>query len=64
MFYLFNEEIKNSNMNRDRNIYTTMYKVIQNNIKYPKWRPHTVDILTSKYILNKKVVKGMMLYYF
>ena len=51
-------------MNRDRNIYTTTYKVLLNNIKYPKWRPHTVDILTTKYILNKKIVKDMMLYYF
>ena len=39
-------------MNRDKNIYTTMYKVILNNIKYPKWHP--VDISTTKYILNKK----------
>ena len=51
-------------MNRDRNIYTTMYKVILYNIKYPKWRPHTVDILATKYILNKKIVKDMMLDYF
>ena len=49
-------------MNRDRNIYTTMYKVI--NAKYPKWDSHTVDILTTKYILNKKIVKDMMLDYF
>ena len=43
-------------MNRDRNIYTTMYKVILNNIWIfnPKWHPHTVDISTTKYILNKK----------
>ena len=41
-----------------------MYKVILYNIKYPKWRPHTVDILTTKYILNKKIVKDMMLDYF
>ena len=51
-------------MNRDRNIYATMYKVILYNIKHPKWRPHTVDILTTKYILNKKIVKDMMLDYF
>ena len=63
-FTFFNEQIKNANMNRDRNIYTTMYKVILYNIKYPKWRPHTVDILTTKYILNKKIVKDMMLDYF
>ena len=29
-FTFFNEEIKNANMNRDRNIYTTRYKVISN----------------------------------
>ena len=63
-FTFFNEQNKNANMNRDRNIYTTMYKVILNNIKYPKWRPHTVDILTTKYILNKKIVKDVMLDYF
>ena len=63
-FTFFNEQIKNANMNRDRNIYTTMYKVILYNIKYPKWRPHTVDILTTKYILNKKIVKDVMLDYF
>ena len=41
-----------------------MYKVILYNIKYPKWHPHTVDTLTTKYILNKKIVKDMMLDYF
>ena len=51
-------------MNRDRNICTTMYIVILYNGKYLKWHPHIVDILTTKYILNKKIVKDMMLDYF
>ena len=51
-------------MKRDRNIYRTMYKVVLYNAKYPKWHPHTVDILTAKYILNKKIVEDMMLDYF
>ena len=63
-FTFFNEQIKNANMNRDRNIYTTMYNVILYNIKYPKWRPHTVDTLTTKCIPNKKIVKDMILDYF
>ena len=50
----FNEQIENANTKRDRNIYTTMYKVILYNGKYPKWHPHTMDILTTKYILDKK----------
>ena len=60
-FTFFNEQIKKANMKRDRNIYTTMYKVILYNGKYPKWHPHTVEISTTKYILNKKIVKDMML---
>ena len=63
-FNFFNEQIKNANMNRDRNIYTTIYKVILYNIKYPKWHLHTVDILTTKYILDKKIVEDKMLDYF
>ena len=63
-FTFFNEQIKNANMNRDRNIYTTMYKVILYNGKYLKWHRHIVDILTTKYILNKKIVIDMMLDHF
>ena len=63
-FTFFNEQIKNAKMSRDRNIYTPMYKVILYNIKYPKWHPHTVDILTTKYTFNKRIVKDMMLDYF
>ena len=63
-FTFFNEQIKNAKMSRDRNIYAPMYKVILYNIKYPKWHPHTVDILTTKYTVNKKIVKDMMLDYF
>ena len=51
-------------MNRDRNIYTTLYRIVLYNGKYPKWRPNTVDILTAKYISDKKIVKDMMLDYF
>ena len=42
----------------------TLYKVILYNAKYPKWRPHTVDRLTTKYIFDKKLVKDIMLDYF
>ena len=55
-FTFFNEQIKNAKMNRNRNIYTPMYKVILYNIKYPKWHPHTAVILTTKYTVNKKIV--------
>ena len=63
-FTFFNEQIENANMKKDRNIYTTLYKVILHNDRYPKWHPHTADKLTTKYIVDKKLVKDMMLNYF
>ena len=63
-FTFFNEQIENANTKKDRNIYTTLQKVILYNHKYPKWHPHTAGKLTTKYILDKKLVKDMMLDYF
>ena len=62
-FTFFNEQIEKANTKKDRNIYTTLHKVILYNDKYLKGRPHTADKLTTKYILDKNLVKDMMLHY-
>ena len=36
---------------RDRNVYVTSVKAKLYNMNYPKWRPHTVDIVETKFFL-------------
>ena len=36
---------------RDRNVYVTSVKAKLYNMNYLKWRPHTVDIVETKFFL-------------
>ena len=56
-FTFINEQIEMANTKKDRNIYTTLYKVILYNCKYPKLHPHTVDILRKNTLLIKNLLK-------
>ena len=52
-FLFFEEQLKPINYRRGRNIYVTRVRAKLYNMNYSKWRPHTLDILQTKYLPDK-----------
>ena len=55
-YIFYNEQVSSMKMLQERNIYITLCLVKPYNIKYPRWRPHTVHVMGTKCLFDKRYI--------